>query len=222
MGRTSDAKEKLIAAMAALVHRRGYVAVSVDDVCAEAGVRKGSFYHFFASKRDLMLAALQSHQEMARDHVLEIAFAPTLPPLERLDRFFALVAGMETANKKSGGHVLGCPFGNLAAEVAASEPELARAADQALGGLAFFIQSVLQEAKKRGDIDRRADVKETADAILAYFEGVALLARTRNDPSLLKKLGPRAMALATELTSPRPATRSPSSPAGSSPARRRR
>ena len=196
MGRTSDAKGKLIGAMAALVHRRGYVAVSVDDVCEAAGVRKGSFYHFFASKRDLMLAALESQRDMARDHVFEVAFASTLPPLERLDRFFAMVAGMETANKKSGGQVLGCAFGNLAAEVAASEPELARAADEALGGLATFIRGVLQEAKKRGDIDRRVNVKETADAILAYFEGVALVARMRNDPSLLKRLGPRAIELA--------------------------
>src|SRR5205823_3770958 len=111
--------------------------------------------------------------------------------------FFAMAAGMESANKKSGGQVLGCPFGNIAAEVAASEPELARAADEALGALASFVRGVLQDAKKRGDIDRRVNVKVTGEAIVAYFEGVALRPRTRNEPSLLRRLGPRAIALAT-------------------------
>src|SRR6266511_409911 len=130
MGRTSDAKERLIATMADLVHRRGYLAVGVEDVCKAAGVKKGSFYHFFSSKRDLMLAALESQRHMAHAHVLATAFHGDVPALQRIDRLFAMVAEMETSNKKNGGRVLGCPFGNIAVEMSASEPKLARRADQ--------------------------------------------------------------------------------------------
>ncbi|HEY3056540.1 MAG TPA: TetR/AcrR family transcriptional regulator [Thermoanaerobaculia bacterium] len=182
--------------MADLVHRRGYLAVGVEDVCKAAGVKKGSFYHFFASKRDLMLEALDRHQRFAHDHVLNVAFGENVPPLERIERLFAMVSRHEASNKKSGGKVLGCAFGNIAAEVSATEPRLARRANKAFCGFASFISDALAEAKKRGDIERRVDVDEAADAIVAYFEGIALLAKTRNDPALVRRLGRHAALLA--------------------------
>jgi TetR/AcrR family transcriptional repressor of nem operon len=198
MGRTSTAKDRLIAAMASLAHRRGYLAVGVDDVCREAGVKKGSFYHFFASKRDLMLAALNQQWQMGHDHMIRVAFGADRPPLERIERLLEMMAGFETSNKSRDGHVLGCPFGNLAAEVGPSEPALTKRADEAFCGFAAYIREALDEAKRLGHVERHVDVRTAADAIVAYFEGVALLAKTRNDPSLIRKLGPRAVFLATQ------------------------
>ncbi len=37
----------------------GYDAASVDDICEEAGVSKGAFYHHFPSKQTVFLALLQ-------------------------------------------------------------------------------------------------------------------------------------------------------------------
>jgi TetR/AcrR family transcriptional repressor of nem operon len=50
MGRTSDAKERLIEAMIELIWTGSYGSTSVDQICERAGVKKGSFYHFFESK----------------------------------------------------------------------------------------------------------------------------------------------------------------------------
>ena len=197
MGRTSDAKQRLVAAMADLVHQRGYRSVSVDEVCAAAGVRKGSFYHFFPSKRDLMLAALDQHWEAGRDHFLTVAFGKDVPPLRRVERFLTMVARVEAANKKSGGHVLGCPFGNVAAEMSTAEPRLAKRANGAFCGFATFVRDALREAQAAGDLSRQVDAEEAADAIVAYFEGLALLAKTRNDPAVIRRLGLRALHLAT-------------------------
>lgn len=205
MGRTSDARERLVAAMAALVHRRGYLAVGVDDVCRAAGVKKGSFYYFFASKRDLMLAALNRQWQMGHDHVIRVAFAADQPPLKRIERLLAMVAEIETSNRDREGCVLGCPFGNLAAEVGSSEPALTKRADEAFCGFGEYIRDALSEAKRLGQLGRHVDVRNAADAIVAYFEGVALLAKTRNDPSLIRRLGPRAVQLATQPA--RPASR---------------
>lgn len=203
MGRTSDAKERLIAAMAELVHRRGYVGVGVDDVCTAAGVQKGSFYYFFKSKRDLMLAALDHHWCVGREH-FGAAFLDQVPPLERIERLFAILATAEAANRQSKGHVLGCPFGNIAAEVGTSDPVLAKRADDAFCGLAGFLREALHDAQQRGQLARNVNLRESADALVAYFEGIALLAKTRNDPSLIRRLGPRAVQLALE-----PSPRSP-------------
>jgi TetR/AcrR family transcriptional repressor of nem operon len=212
MGRTSDAKQRLIAAMAELVHRRGYVDVGVDDVCKAADVRKGSFYYFFESKRDLMLAALDHQWQMGRDHLVGPVFQTHAAPLERIERLFSRAATLEGANRASKGHVLGCPFGNIAAEVsAASEPAVARRADQAFCGLAALVQGALTEAQQHGDLDRTVNVREAADALVAYFEGLALLAKTRNDPSLMRRLGARAIQLARQPSRPKalPRRRSP-------------
>jgi TetR/AcrR family transcriptional repressor of nem operon len=197
MGRTSDAKERLIAAMAELVHRRGYVDVGVDDVCKAAGVQKGSFYYFFKSKRDLMLAALDRHWCVGREH-FGAAFLGQIPPLERIERLFAILATLEAANRQSTGHVLGCPFGNVAAEVGSSDPVLAKRADDAFCGLAGFLREALHDAQARGQLPRNVDLHEAADALVAYFEGIALLAKTRNDPSLIRRLGARAVQLAIQ------------------------
>src|SRR5579871_5978493 len=96
-----------------LIHARSYGAVSVDDLCKHAGVHKGSFYHFFPSKRDLMLAALEVQWQQAREQVLEPAFAPDVAPLQRIVRFFSLIAS-HFGDAAGTACILGCPFGNLA------------------------------------------------------------------------------------------------------------
>ncbi|HSH94300.1 MAG TPA: helix-turn-helix domain-containing protein, partial [Roseimicrobium sp.] len=53
MPRISDAKQRLMDAAQNLIWERSYGATSVDDICAKADVRKGSFYHFFRSKSEL-------------------------------------------------------------------------------------------------------------------------------------------------------------------------
>jgi TetR/AcrR family transcriptional repressor of nem operon len=184
--------------MASLVHRRGYMAVGVDDVCKAAGVKKGSFYHFFKSKRDLMLAALDRQGQMGKEHLVGAAFAGDPPPLKRIERLIETAGRLETSNKASGGHVLGCPFGNLAAEMGGGEPMLTRRADESLRKFAEPIRDALRQAKRAGDVERDVDVDKATDAILAYFEGVMLLAKMRNDPSLIKRLAPLAVQLAAQ------------------------
>jgi TetR/AcrR family transcriptional repressor of nem operon len=202
MGRTSDARARLVAAMAGLVHKRGYLAVGVDDVCKAAGVKKGSFYYFFSSKRALMLAALDQQWQMGHEHLLTVAFHADAPPLTRIERLLEMAATLETSNKAREGQVLGCPFGNLAAEVGSTEPALTKRADEAFCGFAAFIRDALQEAKKRRELGRHVDVREAADAIVAYFEGLALVAKARNDPSLIRRLGRRAVQLAVQPARP--------------------
>ena len=57
MGRTSDAKDRLMTAALDLIWSESYGAVTIDDICQRAEVKKGSFYYFFESKSDLAVAA---------------------------------------------------------------------------------------------------------------------------------------------------------------------
>ena len=81
MGRKSDAKERLIQAAMDLFYTRSYADVGVQELCKAAGVKKGSFYHFFETKQDLVLAALDRWWEFAQETTWEQAFESDPPPL---------------------------------------------------------------------------------------------------------------------------------------------
>jgi AcrR family transcriptional regulator len=56
----------------------GYDAASVDDICAEAGVSKGAFYHHFPTKQAVFLALMQDWLAMI-DMGMEAVHAETVP-----------------------------------------------------------------------------------------------------------------------------------------------
>lgn len=51
-----SARDKLLKAGVKLVRQQGFAGTSVDQLCREAGVTKGAFFHHFASKGALGVA----------------------------------------------------------------------------------------------------------------------------------------------------------------------
>src|SRR6187402_1253199 len=99
MGRTSDARERLIDSMVELIWIGSYGSTSVDSICERAGVKKGSFYHFFPSKTDLALAAIDHAFAEARA-ILDGIYSPVNAPLERLRKHAVHEVEMQTELKK--------------------------------------------------------------------------------------------------------------------------
>lgn len=196
MGRASDARERLVASAIALIHGRSYGTVSVDDLCAHAGVNKGSFYHFFPSKRDLAVAAIERQWAYARRLVLDPAFAPDLPPLERIRRLFRLAATLQDPDDPATGHVPGCPFGNLAAELGTQDPVIRDSVREVFAGYQASFEGVLRQAQEAGEIGL-LDVSAAARSLLALFEGALLLAKTYDDAAMVEQLGQSAVSLVT-------------------------
>src|SRR5436190_2437270 len=109
MGRVSDAKQRLLDATIDLIWQHSYGAVTVDNICERAGVKKGSFYYFFPSKTDLVVAALDSHWQSLKP-TLDATFAAEVPPLDRFHNYFELMYLRQAALQEKYGRVLGCPF----------------------------------------------------------------------------------------------------------------
>lgn len=76
--RSEETRTKIMEAAIKLFSNRGYNAASVDDICAEAGISKGAFYHHFKSKQELFLALLESWLQTI-DHAIEAAKDKTAP-----------------------------------------------------------------------------------------------------------------------------------------------
>jgi TetR/AcrR family transcriptional regulator, transcriptional repressor for nem operon len=195
MGRPSDARQRLIEAAKEVIYAHSYEAVSVDELCAAAGVNKSSFYHFFSSKQDLVLVALESQWQGFEEKVLKPTFADHLPPQERIVRFFDLVLEQQQAQKQTGGHMRGCPIGNLTLEMSTQDELIRARVEQFFQAWLSYFERMLRDAKAQGIVPATLDTAVTAQALLAYFEGVILLAKGRNDPALIATLRAGTLSL---------------------------
>lgn len=188
----TDTQQRILDAARQLIYARSYADVGVAEICEQAGVQKGSFYHFYPSKRDLTLAVLDAHYLAFKELMVERAFVADIPPLARLERFARLMYEFQNQIMMDTGRVLGCPVGNLANELASHDETIRGKIEHLFRKSQELVSQVLKEASKNGELPG-VNLDATAQAMFAYFEGVMMLAKTRNDPEVLRKLLP-AMA----------------------------
>ncbi|MCU7820871.1 TetR/AcrR family transcriptional regulator [Kitasatospora sp. DSM 101779] len=192
MGRSSTAQERLLDAACDLLHGSGYSAVGVAEICARAEVKKGSFYHFFASKQALTLAAVDAHWTEQQQVWRALLGAAGQPPMERLRLLLDAQAAAQRADKAGGGSVRGCLLGNLALELSGREPQIQTRLAEIFDEQAALVQGVLVEAGATAPV--AADTG-TARAVVAQLEGAVLLAKLADDPSRLDGLWPAVQRL---------------------------
>ena len=193
MGRTSDAKERLLTNGGALIHQRGYAAVGIADACAAAGVKKGSFYHFFPSKVDFVLDVLDRYSADTAAALDRLANGAG-PPLERLSAYFDGLTAYHTALLAKYDKVIGCPIGNLTLEMSTLEPELRDRLRARFDRDRAAFAKLIQDAIDSGDI-RPQNADESAGALLAYIEGVMLLSKAHNNLGMLAGVRANAFRL---------------------------
>ena len=204
MGQDTTTRERLINTAATLWHARSYADVGVSEICEEAAVKKGSFYHFFPAKSALALAVLDRRAEQSREYIFGPAFEADGPPLERLIRLIGIHYQIQKGMHAEAGAVPGCPVGNLALELSTQDEELRARCVEVLDGWASLVEPLLAEAVAAGELPP-IDVARASLAVVAYAEGILLLAKARNNPELIRELGPgvRQLAAAFEVTTER-------------------
>jgi len=82
----ADRRQRLIEAAWRRIAAAGYYETTVDDVCAEAGVSKGAFYGYFATKQELFLALLDAETDTLNEAATELT-AQELSGAERVRQF---------------------------------------------------------------------------------------------------------------------------------------
>ncbi|MFJ9542687.1 TetR/AcrR family transcriptional regulator [Streptomyces sp. NPDC101225] len=193
MGRTSDAKQKILAAARSLIEARGYSALGVAEICTAAGVPKGSFYHFFASKEALAIAVVDEHWA-AQQRDWARALGGDAAPLERLRRLFEETEAAQYAAQEGCGSVAGCLFGNLTLELSNQTESVRERLQEIFEAQVGMVESVVAEARERGDVTV-TDAGEAARAVVAQLEGQVLFAKLYNDTGRLSPLWPNCRAL---------------------------
>jgi len=194
METANDTRQRIITSAQELIYSRSYNEVGVQEICDHASVKKGSFYHFFPSKRDLALAVLDQSQTFMQETIINKSFADDIPPLARIERFFATLYEFHKQVKENSGRVFGCPFGNLGSEMSTQDEDIRSKVSDIFYAAEKPFEDTLAAAIMRGDLPA-IDTAATARAIFAYVEGIMLYAKTCNDPELILELGKHALQL---------------------------
>jgi TetR/AcrR family transcriptional regulator, transcriptional repressor for nem operon len=198
MKATLDTRQRILSTARELFHGNNYADIGIKQICEAARVQKGSFYHFFPSKRDLALAVIDDMAEDWAHGFVHEAFDQNLPPMERLDYLIDAAYYWQKAAKDIEGRMPGCLFGNLVLEVSTRDDVLRAKLTAVFDKTKTRFEQTLIEAVESGAI-AALDTDLTAQAMLAYLEGMILLAKSRNDPELIQHLGPALKGIRIEL-----------------------
>lgn len=188
MGRTSDARERLLQAAIDLIWTNSYASVGVDQICTQAGVKKGSFYHFFPSKTDLALAAYDEHWRSIQPQ-LDAIFSPLVRPLDRIERWCEAIYQHQKALHAQFGRVCGCPYANVGTEIGSTDERIRSKVSELFGHAQQYLESALRELSAEG-VARACNIRATASAIHSCEIGLLVRAKVANDPEVLRELGP--------------------------------
>ncbi len=193
MSRTSDAEERLMNAAMDLIWENSYGSTSVDAICVKAGAKKGSFYHFFESKSELAVKALEADWQRKKAKMDDI-FSASVPPLDRLQHYFEHVYKGQTKAHGECGAVLGCPYCSLGCEIGTQDRAIGDQVHKILDRNAKYFESAIRDAHAQGLI-KAPDAKAKAQMLVAYFQGSLSQARIENDVSRLRGLASGALEL---------------------------
>jgi TetR/AcrR family transcriptional regulator, transcriptional repressor for nem operon len=167
-----------------LMWQNSYSAVSVDAICERAGAKKGSFYYFFKSKSELAASALEADWNKKKSEMDSI-FSPTVPPLERFDRYFDFVYGRLAELQKKCGSILGCPFVSVGSEVSTQDQIVRETIDRIMDRKLKYFVSAVRDAAAQGLIDA-PDPEAKGRTLFACYQGTVAQARIQNDVELLQ------------------------------------
>ena len=182
----NESRARLLETAADLIARSSYGGVGVDGICRRAGVHKGSFYHFFPSKSDLAVAALEDHWERTRPEKDRVFSAQT-PPLERIAGWCALMRRNQARRKAATGLVLGCPYTSLGSELSTTDEKVRRKCREIAERTRAYLECAVRDAQRDGAVPA-GDPARKARELYTFAVGSLQQAKIDGDLSALDGL----------------------------------
>jgi TetR/AcrR family transcriptional repressor of nem operon len=171
-----QSKVKLLNAATRVVRGKGYAAARVEDVCAEAGVTKGSFFHHFDGKEDMTLAAVTHWDEKSR------AFFEAAPYHAHPDPLDRLLAYIDFRKSLIRGDLVEftCFVGTMAQEVFDTHPAIREACRSSIASHVATIEPDIEAARRRHACEGEWTAASLALHIQAVTQGAFVLAKAEH------------------------------------------
>jgi TetR/AcrR family transcriptional regulator, transcriptional repressor for nem operon len=170
----ANVRERLVTAGLDTLYRRGFNGCGVEDITRAAGVPKGSFYNYFESKEALGIEVLERFWQSGGPR-LKILRDHTLPPVERLRRYFDSLADVLA----DWDHQTGCMIGNFSTELSNQSQAIRERLSLILAEWTRAIEACVREAQKARQTRTDLDPATIATFLINAWEGTC--SRTKVD-----------------------------------------
>jgi TetR/AcrR family transcriptional repressor of nem operon len=179
-----ETKRKLVDAGVNLMRKQGFNATTVDDICSEAGVTKGGFFHYFKSKEDLAKAAVSRFREIKANDFDNAPFRKLADPLDRV------FGRLDYALESMGGPTRltrGCLVGVFAQELSFTHPELRSACQSSFARVVEDFEKDLAEAKAVHAPKADFDPKKVARLYVSVIQGSLMMAKASGTNDVMRE-----------------------------------
>ena len=175
-----SAKDKLLDAAVQVVRQKGYAATSVDDLCQAAGVTKGAFFHHFASKEDLGVAAAQYWNDFTTEFFKSAPYQKLTDPLDRVFGYIDFRRQILQGSLED----FTCLLGTMVQEAYETSPRIRQACDEVISLHAARVAEDIAAAKKLYAPKASFDPQELALFTQVVLQGAFVLAKAKHGPEL--------------------------------------
>jgi TetR/AcrR family transcriptional regulator, transcriptional repressor for nem operon len=175
MNPTGSAKDKILAVALDLIRAKGYASTTVDELCTAAGVTKGAFFHHFATKEDLGVAAADHWSETTS---ALFAAAPYHGHPDPLNRVLGYI-DFRKALLKGSIPEFTCLVGTMVQEAYETHPAIRAAVDRSISGHAVKVEADIAEAMKKRRLHADWTAKDLALHTQAVLQGAFILAKAK-------------------------------------------
>jgi len=162
------------------VYRSGFQSASLDTILAVAGVTKGALYYHFKSKKALGYAVVE---EVIAPDVHGTWMRPLQSVKDPVDGLIGIVQGISVRPKDVRG---GCPLNNLAQEMSPLDAGFRKRLAIIFQAWREAVASVLREGQTHGSVRRDVARTDAAGLLIAMVEGYSSLAKSAQDPKVMK------------------------------------
>ena len=180
---THQSKTRLLEAALQVIRARGYAATTVEDICHQAGVTKGSFFHHFKSKDDLALGATAHWEAMTESFFASAPYHQAADPLQRLLGYVDFRAAILTGELPD----YTCLLGTLVQETYATHPDIRAACDRGLSRHIAALTRDIEAAKKRYAPKARWSAESLGYFMQAALQGSFIFAKAKQSPAVVEE-----------------------------------
>lgn len=173
-------KRKLLDAALHVIRAKGYAGTSVDDICREAGVTKGSFFHHFKSKDELAVAATEHWTGVTGNLFAGAPFRSIDDPRERVLAYIDFRADLVRASRELPDFT--CLLGTMVQETFETHPAIRDACNLSILTHARTVEQDLADAKSAYAPHASWEPRSVALFTQAAIQGAFVLAKAQNDP----------------------------------------